>query len=1239
MPLPTSTTWNIADFNESTIGSLLSLGPADLTITPAASPYFSYNADYTVLNAESRDGALALLDFNVAIPAKFTVEFEARFPFMPHNLGDLSRRKVGVTVADDAGRGISIYFASTGLAVARVDDFGSVSALPDTADTTQEIGAEFRTVRIAVDSALGRAYVFISSGGGSLDLRYILPVEQTPPTVVDRFQLFAQGIATEPSGVQLRTFRLASSLVIPNYPPTANAGPDRVAPVGQSVRFDGRASYDVEGAPLTYRWRVVDAPFGSQYAAENSSGSTVDDGDSDGSTNTLYFVPGSLPAWVSAGDIVLIAGLRHEIATFDNVTGIITVTTESIPDNLFSRPFRVIRQSLLVDATTETPYALPDVQGIYRFELIVNDGNSDSEPAEVLANVVGARLPFGVEPDVTPLWRALGDEWRFVEGKEVFQEVWCGVAQILSGKLLEAWQYHYNYSIRDAQRTFQRKWLAYRTLIAEETPDEATLSARYGLLRASHQFEVAPPSAAGTTLVVEYVTGDGALTTQQVTASLTGNTLSQIVADINAALMGTGITAYAYAERREDALFRFDGTGGSTIDDGDGDGYTATFSFPPSSLPAWVSPGDTLIVRGARYTVSVVNNVGGTLVVTAEEIPDNLSGVSFRIYRMLRLGIKSAVRGFRILASTAATALGLPVDTYNYLTGVSGALVTDRTYYAGDGVTLSDYGVSRYDLLVVNNGQSLSIDRVLTDSLDPLPGMRLLTFDAIPADVSPEWAIPSVFVSASVDYEYQGAYPNDLFKGESYDTNINTVVDVVGRVVAQRGKRLAVNLETFLGSMLDLTRYEIRVLGVKRRKGIPLPNDVVSIPRLQDKIPVAQAPTIWKENADYILEPLYRDTTGAPLPYLQFRDATFVDPDIEPPDLLWAELTVFSNDGNVEDLFGRLTGFLRDDATNLPTDFNYVAGVAGLMYAQQRGPSVASVEVGAQILLGQPFAEVAGVFEEIQDDFSPLQGRVLIRDADGNTPTRSEVVRSYYYKKDPLDLSATSGLDINPDTQLPWAVGDQIDQFQSIGAGVDIVDLYNTPTWYIPYVKGGLITEIEKFHYFLVRFNLDLVTLSNLSLLFQFVTQVKPTYTHPLLVGLRAHEEDLDVIDEFDMSLYMHLFDSTCGSGRAYMYDDYRGDGTTWSSFDDGPTYFDALVDCPTDIVELCLNLTWAGGVIEYDSIFFLDTDVIDVSGTMGPPGSTFTPTYDMILPAGAYRVCIYTKDGHIVLPPPPPPP
>lgn len=1242
MALPTSPTWTLADFSGPTLGSLLSLGPSDLTITPSTSPYFSYNDDFSILTARSADGALAMLDFHVPIPPRFTVEMTLRFPEMPHNLADLEARRAGLTVADDGGRGIAIYFATTGLAVSRVDDFGSVTALPDTTDTTEEIAVTFKTIRVAVDSGLGRAYVFIGDESTvDPEVRFILPVEATPATVLDVFRLFVKGLSTQPSRVEIKALRLAGDLVIPNFPPTAIAGPDRVAPVGQAVRFDGRSSFDIEGAPLTYLWRIFDAPFGSQYAAENSSGSTVDDGDADGFTDLLSFTPNSLPGWVAPGDMLRIGADRHIIATVNNAGGQLTTEAETIPDNLSAVPFRIIDQSALVGSDTETPYLVADVQGVYRVELIVNDGESDSEPAEALASIVGARAPFGVEPDVSPIWKALGDEWQLVRGKEVFEESWRGVAQILAGRLLEVWQHHYNYSLRDAQRTFQRKWIAYRSLITETDPDGAVISPRYGLVRASHEFETSAPAVVGQTLVFEYFTGTSATAVEQRTVILTGTSLASIIADVNAAMVGTGISAFGYALRRDDATYRAIITGGSTIDDGDGDGLTLTLSFPLLSLPSWVAAGDTLVLGGERFTIATVNNPGGSLTITAEELPDNLSGVTFVVYRITRLGFKGA-RGFRIVSGTAMATLGI-TTTYNYLEGLDGALVTDRTYYAGDGVDLSEHGVSRGDLLVLNNGQSFRIDRILTAQDDPLPGQRLLLVDELPFDASESWSIPSVVRSTVVDYEFEGAYPGDLVKAEVFDAEANTTTDVLGRVVAQKGTQLAANLTGFFGALLDDERYEIRLLGVKRRKAMPIAEDVVSIPRLQDIIPVnkydeqgAKIPsgqTIWRENEHYVLEPFYRDIGGAPIPQLQFRDSVFIDPDLEPPDIFWAELTIFSNDQNVEDLFGRLAGFLRDDASVFSSDFNYVSGVAGLIYAQQRGPSVEAVRVGAQILFGQPFAEVSGTIEEISDDFSPTTGRMLVRDSTGDPSVQSEIVRTYYYRKDPLDLTSTSGLAVNPKTGVPWAVGDTIPQFSPIGAGVEIIDLYNDPKWYVPYVRSGLMTEIEKFHTFLVRYNLDLVTLANLSLLFNFITTVKPTYTHHMLVGLRQAEEDIDVQDDLRMTLVMHLYDSVCGSPRAFMYDDYRGDGTIWSLFDDGLTYYDGIVDCPLDIIEFVLTIVWGGGIITYDSIFFFDTQVEDVSGTLGPPGSFFTPTYDMNLPAGTYRVTATIKGGGVVLP------
>lgn len=1211
----------------------MSLGTGDLTITPTTTPYFSYNDDFSVLTARSADGVFAQLDFNIAVPSRFTVELTARFPEMPHNFADLSSRRTGLAVADDAGRGIAIYFSTNGIAISRIDDFGSVTALPETNDTTEEISSEFRTIRVAVDSGLGRAYVYIgNSETVTPEIRYVLPVEETPASVIDIFRVFAKGLSTQPSRVDIKALRLASDLVIPNFPPTADAGPDRVAPVGQSVRFDGRASFDIEGASLSYAWRLFDAPFGSQYAADVSSGSTTDDGDGDGFTTRLSFALGALPNWVAVGDVLRIGSGRYVIATINNAAGWLETTGEVLPDSLSSTPFRIIDQTALVGADTETPYLVSDVQGIYRAELIVNDGESDSEAAEVLANIVGARAPFGVEPNVSAIWRNLGDEWSLVENRGVFEEAWRGVAQILSGRLLEVWQHHYNTSIRDAQRTFQRKWIAYRSLVTETDPDHAIIEPRYGSILPTHAFESGNPAVAGMSLVFEMFTGETATETTTVAVSLPTTSLSQIVDQLNGHLVGTGISAYAYGLRRDDIRYRMHFSG-STAPDGGGDGLTNEVSFTALSLPSWVSPNDILVYDGERYLIATVDNAGGTLTIEDDVLPDSLSGASMYVYRACRLGIRGS-RAFRILSSsTAAAGLGIS-ESYNFMEG-SGALATDHSYFV-DGVDLVLGGVRNGDLLVLNNGQSFTIDRVLSDPSDPGPNQRLLLVEPLPFDASAEWAIPSTIISSEVDYEYEGTYPGDLVKAEIFHIPTSTTADALGYVVAQKGTKLAANLTGFFGAFQGSSSFEIRILGVKRRKALPVSDGVLSIPQLQDLIPQSRNPELWKENQDYVLEPFYRELGGAPLPRLQFRDSVFIEPDLEPPDIFWAELTLFSNDSNVEDLFGLLAGFLRDDASGLPEDFNYVAGVAGLMYSQQRGPSVAASRIGAQILFGQPFAEVAGIIEEIRNDFSPTTARMLIRDQTGDAGVQSEIVRTYYYRKDPLDLTATSGLANNEaeNPPRPWAVGDEIPQFSPIGAGVEIVDLYNDPKWYIPYVRSGLMTELEKFHTFLVRFNLDLVSLSNLALLFSFITRVKPTYTHPILAGVRQIVDDIDVVDDLGMSLIMHLYDTVCGSPRAFMYDDYRGDGTIWSEFDDGSTYFDGIVDCPLDIIQFLLTIDWGGGVITYDSIFFEDTSVVDVDGAFtGIPGSTFAPVYDMTLPAGTYTVIATIKGGGVVIP------
>lgn len=1223
MPFPVSATWDLVDFSGTTVSSLLS--HPDITFSPAATPpYFTYNSDSSVLQLSSSAGEVsAILDSGV--PSNFTLEVTVRLPDLPANTGDLSRWQLGITVSDGAGRGFSLYFSANGIALGRVDDFGSVSALPETTDLSAEAVEEFRTIRIAVDSSLGRAYVYAGAAEVTPEVRYIIPVEVSPSGSSDVFRVRGIGTAAEPVSMEIAALRLSSALVIPNYPPIADAGPDTTGVVGHAVRLDGRRSSDIEGVALSYAWTVTDAPFGSTYAADISTVSTVDDGDADGFTTTVLFEPNALPDWVAAGDVLVVSGTRSVLSAVDNPSGIADVETDTVPDSLTSVPFRVIRQSLLTGADTETPYFVPDVAGLYRVTLVVSDGLSASESVEVLISVEAARAPTGVEPDVSPLWKALGDDWKQVEGRGVFESAWRGAAQVLSGKLLEVWQHHYNYSIRDAQRTFQRKWLAYRTLL-NDTGD-AEVSARHGAVLATHRFDVADPAVTGLVLTVNYSAGGVAGSTA---VTFTGDDAATVLSDLNTALAGTNIEAYGYGVREPAATHIGSGT---TVDDGDSNRRTATLSFTASSLPAWVAPGDFVVLGSARGSISTVNNAGGVMVLDAAVLPEPLTAVEFRVFRRCAIGLRGT-RAFTVSSGGANALLGFPTTT-NYLSG-TGALVTDRTYFV-DGHDLSQHGIVSGDLLVLNNGQSFSVSGLTTSALDPLPFQRLVTFETLPDDATAEWDIPDI-MRGDQDYERDGVYPGDLVKAEIFNIESGVTTDASAIVVAQQTGAVAVRLDSFY-DYLDSELYEVRVIGVKRRKAIPIHADTLSIPDLQDVIPVAQTPVHWRENVDYFLEPMYRDTNGAPLPALQFRDSVFVNTDTEPPDILWAELTVFSNDPNIESLFGRLTGFMRDDATAFSRDFNYASGVAGLMYAQRRGPTLGAVEIGAQILFGQSFAEVSGTIEEIRDDFSPRTGRILVRDtAAGDIP--SEVVRSYYYKKDPLDLTATSGIADNPDTAVPWAVGDTIGQFASIGAGVEVVDIYSDPNWFIPHARALAITELEKFHSFGLRFNTDLVVLDNLALLFDFISAVRPKYTTPVLIGERNQDDSVDVTDDLNLLMIMRLYDSSCGDPQAFMYDDYRGDGTVWSEFDDGVTQFDAMADRPLDLIDFVATITWGGGNIneadDTETVFFLGTspdplDVRDITGNHVAAGTYFTATENLALPAGTYEVTVNVKSTGVL--------
>jgi YD repeat-containing protein len=211
------------------------------------------------------------------------------------------------------------------------------------------------------------------------------------------------------------------TILTENSKPLAEAGPDQTVTVGAAVVLDGSGSLDVDGDPLTYRWALTARHAHSSAVLMDATSATpsliidrdgtyvaqliVHDGKEDSkpdmvTISTLNSKPvadAGAYQTVFVGEPVALDGSGSTDADLDVMTyrwSFSSILAGSSAD--------------LLDISAAKPAFIPDVAGAYVVQLIVNDGQEDSNPDTTC--VMADPLPMMVVPDVVGMGHSAAAE-------------------------------------------------------------------------------------------------------------------------------------------------------------------------------------------------------------------------------------------------------------------------------------------------------------------------------------------------------------------------------------------------------------------------------------------------------------------------------------------------------------------------------------------------------------------------------------------------------------------------------------------------------------------------------------------------------------------------------------------------------------------------------------------------------------------------------------------------------------
>lgn len=420
----------------------------------------------------SSAGASTSLYVAKSIPASWTLEAQFHPIKLPPNNTDTQNRRVALSVVDPAGYAVTLMFSNGGISYGAHYD-GPVSMLPGSAGMVQE--NRHYLVRIVSEANQGVIYVYITEVGANLvggqQLRFVLPAIEAstlPAVPAEGVYLSLQGTAAASVVVGVEGLCLATGFLPANRQPVAVTGFDRYVRSCEVLLLDGTGSYDPEGQPLSYQWRLTDAPADSTYVVQYLNGETFPLAVPTGYTDKLYSASFTAEA-PAVGDVVRIGEDAYTVidAGLDGDGRYVQFALQFLADSLTDLAFRVLAQSVLTDADSSKATCIPDVPGFFKFDLQVFDGGLYSDLDTLVISAVEGVIPRGCTPDAGFLWDYLSDFWSMVEGKERIDTLWSSTIQILSSQMHTLWQTEYGKSLRDIPRKVLRRWMHYDLALRE----------------------------------------------------------------------------------------------------------------------------------------------------------------------------------------------------------------------------------------------------------------------------------------------------------------------------------------------------------------------------------------------------------------------------------------------------------------------------------------------------------------------------------------------------------------------------------------------------------------------------------------------------------------------------------------------------------------------------------------------------------------------------------------------------